>query len=182
MSRLVARILLAVLMLPAAAMVYIVTVFALDQSFRRNESVLMIASGCVMWGFIVGYWLILWHGMVDFTPRRIGMTILAAIISILIGSIIGGMVAASQPGFGAFVGSVAAPLCWLIGVTFIWRETAEERTERIRAITKSAVVCPKCGYNLTGLQTARCPECGSQFTLDELLAAQPNRAEAGSLE
>ncbi|MDB5303490.1 MAG: hypothetical protein JWM97_1039, partial [Phycisphaerales bacterium] len=37
------------------------------------------------------------------------------------------------------------------------------------------VVCPTCGYNLTGLTATRCPECGSQFTLDELMAAQPGR-------
>jgi predicted Zn-ribbon and HTH transcriptional regulator len=32
------------------------------------------------------------------------------------------------------------------------------------------MACPNCGYNLTGLREARCPECGSQFTLDELFA------------
>lgn len=25
-------------------------------------------------------------------------------------------------------------------------------------------LCPKCGYNLTGLPETRCPECGSSFT------------------
>ena len=34
-----------------------------------------------------------------------------------------------------------------------------------------AIACPTCGYNLTGLREARCPECGSQFTLDQLYAA-----------
>lgn len=29
--------------------------------------------------------------------------------------------------------------------------------------------CPKCGYNLTGLREARCPECGATYTLDELV-------------
>lgn len=30
------------------------------------------------------------------------------------------------------------------------------------------VACPRCGYNLRGLTTARCPECGFAFTFDEL--------------
>ncbi|MCH9033356.1 MAG: hypothetical protein IID42_02485 [Planctomycetes bacterium] len=30
--------------------------------------------------------------------------------------------------------------------------------------------CPKCGYDLKGLAMARCPECGTEFTLDELFA------------
>ena len=53
-----------------------------------------------------------------------------------------------------------------------------ERAERLRSSGRANIVCPTCGYNLTGLTNARCPECGGQFTLDELLAAQPARADA----
>ena len=37
------------------------------------------------------------------------------------------------------------------------------------------ISCPLCGYNLRGLTEARCPECGSKFTWDELL--DPRRRE-----
>ena len=57
------------------------------------------------------------------------------------------------------------------------RETATERSERLRSLNKTAVACPKCGYNLTGLQGTRCPECGTLYTIDELLAEQPSRAD-----
>ena len=33
-----------------------------------------------------------------------------------------------------------------------------------------------CAYDMTGLKGTRCPECGSEFTLDELLASQPGKA------
>ena len=33
--------------------------------------------------------------------------------------------------------------------------------------------------SLTGLSEARCPECGTRFTIDELIAAQPDRAASG---
>ena len=39
------------------------------------------------------------------------------------------------------------------------------------------ILCPVCGYNLTGLREARCPECGGTFTLDQLAASQPQRNE-----
>ena len=29
---------------------------------------------------------------------------------------------------------------------------------------------------MTGLKGTRCPECGSEFTIDELIAAQPQKA------
>ena len=36
---------------------------------------------------------------------------------------------------------------------------------------KLVVWCPSCGYNMTGLHEARCPECGTKYTLDELFSA-----------
>lgn len=34
------------------------------------------------------------------------------------------------------------------------------------------VHCPACGYSLVGLTELRCPECGTRFTIDELIRAQ----------
>lgn len=34
------------------------------------------------------------------------------------------------------------------------------------------VNCPQCGYSLIGLRDLRCPECGTEFTIDELIRAQ----------
>jgi hypothetical protein len=39
--------------------------------------------------------------------------------------------------------------------------------------------CPQCSYRMVGLKEARCPECGSEYTLDELLSRQ-NFAVPGS--
>ncbi len=30
--------------------------------------------------------------------------------------------------------------------------------------------CPTCGYNLTGLEENRCPECGAGFNIEQILA------------
>jgi hypothetical protein len=35
-------------------------------------------------------------------------------------------------------------------------------------MSQPALHCPNCDYNLTGLTENRCPECGSEFDLDEL--------------
>ena len=81
-----------------------------------------------------------------------------------------------------FVGPASAVLLWLVATVFIWRETSAERAARLGATGRDSVVCPTCGYNLTGLSEPRCPECGSRFTLDQLLAAQPARAGAELVE
>src|SRR2546427_576734 len=68
------------------------------------------------------------------------------------------------------------PSIW--AVLLVWRETAAERVARMsNLVSNPTVVCPFCGYNLSGLREARCPECGASFTLDALAASQPQRNE-----
>ena len=38
------------------------------------------------------------------------------------------------------------------------------------------VRCPACDYRMVGLTESRCPECGAQYTLSELLAEVLDRA------
>ncbi|HEY4259279.1 MAG TPA: hypothetical protein VGM98_03925 [Schlesneria sp.] len=178
MSRLVARILLAILMIPAAAIVYVVFFAVFERGWRGNETMLFVLSGFIAWVFVAVYWTLLWLGVVRMSRARVMMTALAAVGAAGIGGVFGLLASSVDVEFGGFVGSTVSPIAWLIATTLLWRETADERTERLRVVSKSAVVCPKCGYNLTGLAATRCPECGRQYTLDELLAGQPSRIEA----
>jgi hypothetical protein len=71
----------------------------------------------------------------------------------------------------------ASWLLWLVATVRFWRETQEERSARLRAVGRDGggpgIPCPTCGYDMTGLNGTRCPECGSEFTVGELLAAHP---------
>jgi hypothetical protein len=42
--------------------------------------------------------------------------------------------------------------------------------------TDDALLCPACGYNLTGLTESRCPECGNGFDRAQLLRARDEGA------
>jgi hypothetical protein len=132
----------------------------------------------VGWIFIAAYWTLLWIRIVRMSAQRVIMTIIAALGSAMVAGFAYIPTSAVDREFGGFVASVVAPITWLIAVTLLWRETAEERSQRLQSLSKSAIVCPKCGYNLTGLSGTRCPECGAQYTLDELLAGQPSRARS----
>jgi hypothetical protein len=100
--------------------------------------------------------------------------LVAVLVTAVCGVIVGALIWPMDEDLAGIVGSVIAPLLWLVAATVIGRETAPERAQRLHPAI--AVVCPTCGYNLSGLSEARCPECGSRFTLDELLGAQPGRA------
>jgi len=71
------------------------------------------------------------------------------------------------------VTALAAYIVWRRGYTQGWR----------RARTQPPT-CPKCRYNMSGLRHCRCPECGSEFDLQELwqtsIYLKPEAAEANN--
>jgi hypothetical protein len=175
MSHLVSRIMLAIFMLPLAAMVYVL-VGIWSEDYHAPEVVQFALAGLVMWAFVAVYWLLLWWKLVVWTARRRLLTCFATAV-LLVGLVPIFSVALSTRDPIALVchvfSTILSPLLWLIATVFIWRETPAERGRRVRSAGYAGVACPTCGYNLTGLSESRCPECGSRFTLDELLAAQP---------
>ena len=184
MSRLVSRILLAILMFPLASVFYIIVFVVGENWFRRNpsyyyplEAYLFGISALLTWILVAVYWCLLWKSSVKWTSDRIIFTIIAAVLALIIASlaaIAAGSVVSMPGGLSTFLGGILAIVLWLIATVLIWRETPAERALRLAASPSSVVSCPNCGYNLTGLTESRCPECGSKFTLNELLASQPS--------
>lgn len=176
MSRLIARLLLSMLLFPLAGVLYVIVFVVHDQARGfANEEIGFVIAGVVIWGFMALYWWALWRKGVAWTAQRKARTLLCFLAAAFAGLIAGLITAPLDEGFGCFVGSVTAPLLWLVGTVIVWRETPTERGDRLGRSGSSGIVCPTCGYNLTGLKGTRCPECGSEFALDQLLASQPGR-------
>ena len=183
MSRLIASILLSILLFPVAAILYLIAFFLYVEGTgygRFNESMGFLLAGIVTCAFIAWYWVFVWRQTVKWTPQRVARTLYAALAAAVLSAAAGVGTGAFDYSFGFFIGTVVAPLLWLVATVLVWRETNQERAQRLRAIGRSGsgpgIPCPTCGYDMTGLKGTRCPECGSEFTLDELLAAQPGRA------
>ena len=176
MSHLIARLLLSMLVFPLGGLVYTIAVVISFSRGRYGDGGWIVA-GIVCWAFVAAYWILLWRSAVRW-EGRVGTTLVAAILCALVGAVVGAMCNTIERGFGAFAGTTSTILLWLVATCFIWRETPAERAQRLGASGRDGIVCPTCGYNLTGLKEPRCPECGTQFTLDELLASQPSRAAA----
>src|SRR5438105_5449458 len=160
MSGLVSRILLAMLMIPAGSIVYFLAVIYADRAFGYPQrQMIFISAGLTTWIFVAIYWTLLWGRLIQWNSLRVILSIVAAGAAVVAGFVAAVFVDAVQQPIGDLVGSVVAPLSWLIATSVLWRETPAERAARLRLVQKSAVLCPKCGYNLTGLQGTRCPEC-----------------------
>jgi hypothetical protein len=181
MSRLVSRILLTILLFPSAALFLLVAFIFLERSDSMSDETAITISTLATALYMAGYWLLLWHKSVVWTSRRVRLSWWCGAGATICGAALGGAIKLVMPyndELAIFVGILVATVLWIIASICIWRETPAERAGRLSRAGADAVVCPTCGYNLTGLHEARCPECGAQFTLDELLASQPNRAAA----
>jgi hypothetical protein len=55
-------------------------------------------------------------------------------------------------------------------------------TDAPASIADSTLHCPRCGYNLTGLSTPRCPECGKVFDAAQLAAGYARENVATRLD
>ena len=117
-------------------------------------------------------WVLIWRGEVQWTEARVLGTIgaffagyiLAVPFALLLWEPV-------DDSFALFIVAAIWLIVWLVGTPLIWRETRRERAHRLHRLGVGGVACPACGYNLTGLREARCPECGAQYTLDQLVAS-----------
>lgn len=64
------------------------------------------------------------------------------------------------------LGAAALLLAWMPTMARAHRMALRNADDEIN------VNCPACGYSLIGLRELRCPECGREFVLDELIRAQ----------
>jgi len=178
MTRLVARLILAMLILPLSGSLFVLLIAVIASQGGPPEVYQLAIVWVIVYVFIAVYWVLLWCNLVCWTHDRMRGTIVSGLIALLLGYLIALVVrfAFGGPVFASVLfGGGLPPIAWVLATVLIWRETAEERMARITAAGTDTVLCPNCGYNMTGLREARCPECGSVFTIDQLVSGQPQR-------
>ena len=177
MTRTVARLILAMLLLPATGAVFILLFLAFIPMSGPPTVGRLVLLWAALYAFVGGYWVLLWRDMVPWNGRRVRLTALATVLSLAGGVVVAlGCMAINREvplQIATLIGGGTVPITWVLSTVLLWRETAAERLSRLTAHGMPALACPLCGYNLAGLTEARCPECGGSFTLEQVVLAQP---------
>ncbi len=73
---------------------------------------------------------------------------------------------------GLMVGTVFAAIAATAGllVTLAYRTAWGRAVRDARGAVR--VNCPRCGYSMVGLCSSTCPECGTTFTIDQIIGGQ----------
>ena len=180
MTRTVARLILAMLLLPCTGAVFLLLMF-LTVGRSTGPGPPPVGGLLLMWFllylFVGTYWVVLWHDMVPWNRRRVLLTVVATVVALGGGCAVAlALLAVNRqvpPPMAVLVGGGTVPITWVLSTVLIWRETAAERLGRLTAHGMPVLACPLCGYNLAGLTEARCPECGATFTLEQIVLARP---------
>ena len=180
MTRTVARLILAMLLLPVTGAVFLLLFLALIPASGPPAVARLLLMWSALYAFVGAYWVLLWRDMVTWNLRRVVATALATLLSLAGGIAVAlGCVAINRqvpPPIAVLIGGGTVPITWVLSTVLIWRETPAERLSRLTTHGMPAIACPLCGYSLAGLTEARCPECGGTFTLDQIVLARPQSA------
>lgn len=100
------------------------------------------------------------------TIRRLGIAALAYSIGLFWYSILNGTILVLSSGPGSFVGQsflvipvIASPIAFCV-FFFYWKRF---RKFDPVVIVRWPPLCGQCGYNLIGMESMKCPECGAYF-------------------
>lgn len=183
MSQVLSRIILAIVFVASIPVLWVTCFLFIERGlFRADTKAMLATAGVCGLGVIVG-WVLLWRRHVRWNAARTRRTLYVLVLAIVVGTALGfGIEASVGRRTGPVLGPAFGALLWLAGTALAWRETDAERATRPAARIRGPLHCPKCGYNMTGLYDARCPECGTQYTLDQIMTSVMERNEVGTDE
>jgi hypothetical protein len=177
-SYLVTRLVLSFIVILLTPVLYVVLHMVVDDvlavAYRTARLIAVIGCGV----YLAVAWIQLWHGVILWSRKRFWLTLGAIFWSIAAGHFVALFlrVLTHDRHASFIIGSMSAAFVWLATTTRIWRESASERIARLELRRKGVLKCPRCGYNMKGLCEARCPECGTRYTLDELMGMLAERS------
>src|SRR3954463_10550144 len=89
MTRTVARLILAMLILPCTGAVFLLLMLTLIVPVGGPPAVgRVLLMWFLLYAFVGAYWIVLWHDMVTWNYRRVGLTVIASVLCVAGGSVV----------------------------------------------------------------------------------------------
>jgi len=128
-----------------------------------------LAYSNLVWAVVaILSWLLIWRTVVLWSPAT--RTTTCGLALAFLGLAVAAPSAPPQGNSGEIY-RVMVPIMawgwWIIATTSLW----QFQEVALRGPLQERLCCSSCGYSLRGLYGTRCPECGEQPTLDELVTS-----------
>ena len=135
MTGVVARLVLAMLLLPFTGMVLIVLAVAIIPSTGGPPVKELLLVWFLLYVFIGAYWILLWRDLVPWNLRRVALTAVASVLSLAGGFVVAVVFLTLKRQMpiqlSIMIGGGTVPITWVLFTVLFWRETPEERVRRL---------------------------------------------------
>lgn len=138
---------------------------------RDNDVVVALLAAAAIW-VLISCWI--WRGIRTsrgFPLHRALWSLAVALGAAAMMPIIDWAVVNEEEILMTAIGLAAGAVILLIWIPYVRGASTRKQITDSDGVVQ--ISCPDCGYSMVGLREARCPECGSAFTLDELILSQP---------
>lgn len=172
------RIIVSILLFIALHLLFMFALWIFPTFWRIRGQELYLYTALSSCAILFVGWMGIWRRSVYWSAsRRLG-TLIATIVCIAMAFAVTFFIdqsTARWAGAGSMFGAIVWAYTWVPATLIIWRDRASDLGIKNGDIGSISPRCVNCGYNLTGLREARCPECGTQYTLDVLLTTMLQR-------
>ncbi|MFQ5411284.1 MAG: hypothetical protein ACE5EC_03275 [Phycisphaerae bacterium] len=172
MSSSAVRLAIGLALIPFLPALFFIVFLAMDKlaNFNSTMEVCIAYEACAIVTVIL--WITLWRSSIEWKAFKRRMTVLLVLGLLLVPF---SVFLPNGPWYWEMTQDTLPLLMlatWFIGTALAWRTkspsfhgftpNAPEQLEEI-------IRCPQCRYSLIGLREARCPECGWNSTLDDIV-------------
>ncbi len=175
MSRNTVRIMSSLGLIVGATTAYPILFLGIENHLIPSNGIALLVTSTISAPVFTVVWIRIWARAVMWDRRTMGRTgiAVAASLGTALAVATSHMLAigtAWGDEEGVILATAAYGGAWIAASAWAWAD--QVRT----GVGGPRIICPKCNYDMRGLDQPRCPECGSRYTLDELLAANtPDR-------
>ncbi|UCG32391.1 MAG: hypothetical protein JSU68_12075 [Phycisphaerales bacterium] len=172
MHRLPIDYLRSVALVPLASGLFVIVYMVVEDIMPGSwsDDVPWVTANALTAAVVSAGWVLTWRRGVEWNPLRRRHTVLLSLALVLSCGACG-LIDGSTDYIDTLCLTIPLALAglFMIATARLWQGPLAAVPVLVEEFVQPH--CPACGYNMTGLDRARCPECGEAYTLEVLFAA-----------